>query len=67
MCLINNEFSAHTHKKNSRIQTAGVHKYLKLHSLKNYTADYYKEALKQLDFPDYVSFGDVNDAYSNFF
>ena len=30
------------------------------------TADCYKEALKQVDFPDYGNFGDVNEAYSNF-
>ena len=35
--------------------------------MKNYTADYYKETLKQADFPNYESFGDVNEAYSNFF
>ena len=36
-------------------------------SLKNYTADYYKETLKQVDFPNYQNFGDGNEAYSNFF
>ena len=35
--------------------------------MKNYTADYYKEALKQTGFPNYENFGDVNEAYSNFF
>ena len=35
--------------------------------MKTYTADYYKEALKQIDFPNYENFGDVNEAYSNFF
>ena len=51
----------------SRIKTGGAHKYLNFCSLKNYTADYYKEALKQIDFPNYKNFGDVNEAYSNFF
>ena len=54
-------------RKISRIKTGGAHKYLNLRSLKNYTADYYKEALKQIDFPNYENFGDVNEAYSNFF
>ena len=35
-------------RKISRIKTGGAHKYLNFHSLKNYTADYYKEALKQV-------------------
>ena len=35
--------------------------------MKNYTADYYKETLKQVDFPNYERFGDVNEAYSNLF
>ena len=51
----------------SRIETGGAHKYFNLRSLKNYTTDYYKEALKQIDFPNYGNFGDVNEAYSNFF
>ena len=54
-------------RKISRIKTGGAHKYLNFHSLKNYAADYYKEALKQVDFPNYTNFGDVNEAYSNFF
>ena len=54
-------------QKISRIKTGGANKYLKFHSLKNYTADYYKEAVQQVDFPNYESFGDVNEAYSNFF
>ena len=39
-------------------------------SLKNYTADYYKEALTQVDFPNYENSGAVNEAsnfYSKFF
>ena len=35
--------------------------------MKNYAADYYKETLKQVDFPNYKNFGDVNESYSNFF
>ena len=54
-------------RKISRIKTGGAHKYLNFRSLKNYTVDYYKEALKQIDFPNYQNFGDVNEAYSNFF
>ena len=54
-------------RKISRIKTGGTHKYLNFRSLKNYTADYYKEALKQTDFPNYENFGGVNEAYSNFF
>ena len=54
-------------RKISRIKTGGAHKYLNFNSLNNYTADYYKEALKQIDFPNYEYFGDVNEAYSNFF
>ena len=54
-------------RKISRIKTGGAHKYLNFCSLKNYTPYYYKEALKQIDFPNYKSFGDVNEAYSNFF
>ena len=36
-------------------------------SFKNFTVDSYKEALKQLDFPNYETFDDVNGAYSKFF
>ena len=53
-------------RKIYRIKTGGAHKYLNFRSLKNYTADYYKEALKQTDFPNYENFGYVNEAYSNF-
>ena len=35
--------------------------------MKNYSPDYYEEALKQVDFPNYERFGDVNEAYTNFF
>ena len=53
--------------KISRIKTGGVYKYLSFYSLKNYTADYYKEALNQVHFLNYENFGDVNEEYSNFF
>ena len=51
-------------RKISRIKTDGVHEYLNF--IKNYTADYYKEALKQVDFLSHENFGDVYEAYSNF-
>ena len=54
-------------RKNSRIKTDVAHKYSYFRSLKNYAADYYKKALKQVDFPNYENFGDSNEAYSNFF
>ena len=54
-------------RKISRSKTGGVHKYLNFRSLKNYTADYYKEALKQVVFPNHEHFGHVKEAYSNFF
>ena len=47
--------------------TVGIHKYMKFRSFKNYTVDSYKEALKQLDFPNYETFDDVNGAYYIFF
>ena len=53
-------------RKFSRIKTGDAHKYLNFRSLKNYTADYYKEALRQVDFRNYENFGDDNEAYSNF-
>ena len=31
--------------------------------MKNYADDYYKEALKQVDFPNYEKFGDANGAF----
>ena len=50
-----------------RIKTGAVHKYLNSYSLKNYTPNYYKEALKLVDFWNYETFGDLNEAYSNVF
>ena len=54
-------------RKISRIKTGSTHKYLNFRSLKNYTADYYKEALKRIDFPNYENFDDDNEAHPNFF
>ena len=52
-------------KKTSRSKTGGAQKYFNFHSLKNYTADCYREALKHIDFPNYKHFGDVNEVDSN--
>ena len=49
------------------LKTGGICKYLNFCSFKNYTTDSYKEALKQLDFPNYKTFDDVNGASPNFF
>ena len=54
-------------RKISRIKPGGAYKYLNFRSLQNYTADYYKETLKQIVFPNYENFGDVNETYLNFF
>ena len=54
-------------RKISKIKAGSDHKYLNFRSLKNYTADYYKETLKQFDFPNYENFVDINETYSNFF
>ena len=48
------------------LKTCGIHKYLNFRSFKNYTVASFKEALKQLDFPSYEFFDDVNGAYCNF-
>ena len=53
-------------RKISRLKTGGIHKYLNFRSFKNYTVDSYKEALKQLDFPNYETFDDVNSAPCSF-
>ena len=54
-------------RKISRLKTGGIHKYLNFRSLKNHTVDSYEEASKQLDFPNYKTFDDVNFSKSNFF
>ena len=41
-------------------------KQITFRSLKNYTAEAYKEALGKVCFPDYENFSDVNKAYENF-
>ena len=41
----------------------GNHKQTTFRSLKNYTAEAYKEALGKVCFPDYENFSDVNKAY----
>ena len=55
-----------THKI-SWLHTGVIHKYLNFRSFKNYTVHSYKGALKQLDFPNYKIFDDINGAYCNFF
>ena len=49
----------------ARIKT-GMHKQIRCHLLKNYSADIYEEALGRADFPNYNNFENINDAYSNF-
>ena len=44
----------------------GTHKQITFCSLKNYTAEAYKEALGKVCFPDYENFSDINKAYENF-
>ena len=53
-------------QKISRLKTGGIHKYLNFLSFKDYTVDSYREALKQLDFPNYETFDAVNFVYSDF-
>ena len=43
-----------------------THKYVKMRSLKYYSEDLYVKKLKELDFPDYSNFKDINEAYSDF-
>ena len=44
----------------------GVEKYIESRSLKNYSVDDYERALKDLDFPNYEIFSDVDIAYFDF-
>ena len=44
----------------------GTHKQISFCSLKNYTAEAYKERLGKVYFPNYENFSDVNKAYENF-
>ena len=39
---------------------------MRFHSLKNYSAVTYEEALKRVKLSDYENFINVNEAYSNF-
>ena len=43
-----------------------THKYDKMRSLKYYSEDLYVKKLKEIDFPDYSNFKDINEAYSDF-
>ena len=43
-----------------------AHKYVKMRSLKYYSEDFYVKKLKEIDFPDYSNFKDINEAYSDF-
>ena len=52
--------------KNFSRTKVGTHKQITFRSLKNYTAEAYKEALGKVCFPDYENFSDVNKAYENF-
>ena len=54
-------------RKISGVKTGVVHKKIKFPSLKDYTVDAYKNALKKINFPNYKYFQDVNRAYSDFF
>ena len=51
--------------KISRIKRC-VHKEIRCHSSKNYSADINGGALGRVDFPSYHNFVNINDAYSNF-
>ena len=44
----------------------GAEKYIESRSLKNYSVDIYERALKDLDFPDYELFTDIDLAYFDF-
>ena len=44
----------------------GTHKQITFCSLKNYTAEAYKEALSKVYFPNYEKFTDMHKAYENF-
>ena len=44
----------------------GIHTQITFRSLKNYTAEAYKEALSRVYYENYENCGDVNKAYENF-
>ena len=54
-------------RKISRIETGGVHKKIEFRSIKNYSVNAYKNASREMNFPNYEYFEDVNRAYSDFF
>ena len=43
-----------------------AHKYVKMRSLKYYSEDLFVKKLKEIDFPDFSNFKDINEAYSDF-
>ena len=53
-------------RKFLRSKNVGTHKQILFRSLKNYTAEAYKEALSKVCFLNYENFGGVNKAYGNF-
>ena len=52
-------------RKNTRIKRGG-HKQIKLCSFTNYALNGFEKALVEINFPEYKSFDNGNDAYSNF-
>ena len=54
-------------RKICKFETGGVHKWINLGSLKNYSFDDYKKSLGQLVFPNYGFFENINAAHSDFF
>ena len=48
-----------------RRKAGGIHKYLNFRSFNNYTVDYYKEALKLLNFSNFTFFDDVMGSNPN--
>jgi hypothetical protein len=42
------------------------HNYITIRSLKNYSQDAFLNALREVNFPDYSQFNDINDAYEDF-
>ena len=45
---------------------SGIKKVIESRSLKNYSVDIYENALRDLDFPNYETFTDIDLAYSDF-
>ena len=42
------------------------HNYITIRSLKNYSQDAFLNALREVNYPDYSQFNDINDAYEDF-